>query len=561
MGGIRLETAGRNRGELSFLTNKESGTSGLVTRSGHTAEDMAAMLRDEGYPASRNPDEFLQELADELRTGRAVYTAQREYDPAEGRPRASPGREGQRPTADAPKAQALASARKLPSVDSFMHSRKGEAGFINIGEVLTTTKRNAIDILNAPRSLMSSFDLSAPLRQGAILTLTEPKATVAAMKGMLQALVSTGKYNAIGTAIATDVDFSLAQDAGLYLSMIEQAKAKAAQAKYKSQVAAARAQQALTPGVPVNLPKRPLSVREESFMSELAEKVPHVKYSEQAYVAYLDLQRFQAFKKYAAELRRAGLNPNTNAQEFKDIAKFINSATGRGDLGKTLNSAAPVLNAIFFSPRYLASRVNLINPATYVKMSPMARRIALRKMIEFGALVGLTLLLAMLGGAEVEWDDPDSPDWLKIKVGNTRYDFLAGFQQPMRFIYRMSKAMKNNLTGKGNDRNKNATDIGTNFLRSKLSPVASYVYDWMSGSTFDRQPFKLGQGIIDRVVPMVGRDFYEAYQDQGVKGIAKASPSILGVGVQTYKPYERKSGRSLSPRPGLPSRPRLPSIP
>lgn len=447
--------------------------------------------------------------------------------------------------------------------------RKGEAGFLNVGEIAAATKRNAVDLLNAPRSLMSSFDLSAPLRQGAILTLTEPKASVAAMKGMFQALVSTGKYNAIGSAIATDPDFTLSEDAGLYLSMIQQAKAKAAQATYKASVAVAQAS-----GAP--LPHRPLSVREESFMSEIAEKIPHVKYSEQAYVAYLDLQRFQAFKKYARELRKAGLNPTANAGEFKDIAKFINAATGRGDLGKTLNSAAPVLNAMFFSPRYLASRLNLLNPVTYARMNPVARKIAMRKMLEFAALVGLTLLLAKLGGAEVEWDDPESPDWLKIKVGNTRYDFLAGFQQPMRFIYRMTKRLYNTMAGKAkvkddkghivnkqdegrwggyNASGSSAFDVGTQFARSKLSPTASFVADWAKGTSFDGQPFSVKRALIERVTPMVGKDFYEAYKDQGAKGAAKATPSILGVGVQTYKPSERKP-KQVTPVVGLPPLPR-----
>lgn len=419
--------------------------------------------------------------------------------------------------------------------------RSGEAGFIRIPSI-DSIKRNAVDILNAPRSLMSSFDLSAPLRQGAIFTLTEPKAAMRAARGMLEALVSTGKYNSFGRAIVNDPDFQLSQDAGLYISMIEQAKAKAALAKYKTRVAAAQAS-----GKPI--PKKPLSVREESFMSELAGKLPHVKYSEQAYVAYLDLMRYQLFKKYAAELGRAGKNPKNHLKEFQDVAKFINNATGRGDLGETLNSMTPALNALFFSPRYIASRFNLLNPGTYARMSPQARKIAVRKMIEFAGVIASTLFLASLAGADVEWDDPESPDWLKIKLGSTRYDVLAGFQQPMRFIYRVSKGLYNNFTGLENKRGQEPARVTGQFLRSKLSPTASYATDALIGTDFKGDKFEPIGAIGERVFPMMLKDMYEAFQAEGGLGVAKTSPAFFGVGVQTYSPRVEKPRNTRTVRP------------
>jgi hypothetical protein len=428
-----------------------------------------------------------------------------------------------------------AQAKRQVDSSAILRRSRGEAGFIRIPSV-ESIKRNAIDILNAPRALMSSFDLSAPLRQGAIFTLTEPRAAMNAARGMLEALVSTKKYNEIGRAIASDPDYALAEDSGLYVSMIAQARATNTG---HTRPPSTRLPIRFSPEIyrrSVERAVKNLSASEEAYMSRLAGKLPHVKYSEQAYVAYLDLMRFQLFKKYAAELRRAGKNPTANPKEFKDVAKFINNATGRGDLGETLNSMTPVLNAAFFSPRYIASRFNLLNPGTYARMEPQARKIAVRKMLEFAGLIAGTLFLAQLAGAEVNWDDPESPDWLKVKLGNTRYDTLAGFQQPMRFIYRVTKGLYNNFSGQKNERGQEPARVTGQFLRSKLSPTASFVTDAMVGADFKGQKFNPVSAIGERVFPLFMKDMYDAWQAEGGLGVAKTAPGFFGVGVQTYSP-------------------------
>jgi hypothetical protein len=526
------------------------------------AEQMAEAMRDLGYPASRNPDEFLSEYGKKwgARVGETeIQTMQdgsgwsrQDEIPGGARIRVhSIDITPQMKRSVMTEGQPL--FKKLTPVDDFMRSRRGEAGYLKLPSI-NEMKRGAVDILNAPRSLMSSFDLSAPLRQGAIFTLTEPRLAARATRAMFSAFVSQKKYDNIVQSLNSHPDSLLADASGLYLAALQKQQTEA-------EVKAAKARVAQGGNVPTSVVK--LAAREEAFMSRLAGRIPWVKVSERAYVAYLDVIRMQAFSKYVREMHSRGMNPDKYDEAFKDIAQFINAATGRGNLGETLNNMAPVLNAMFFSPRYLASRVELMNPNTYLKMNPHARRIAMRKMLQFAGLVGLTLLLAKLGGAEVEWSNPDSPDWLKIKLGNTRYDFLAGFQQPMRFVYRMSKAMANTFMGQKNDRNKNASDIATNFFRSKLSPVASYVYDWMSGSTFDREKFSPAKGVMERAAPMVGRDFYEAWKEEGgstitetigsaaggppseirtgFKGPIKTTPAIFGVGVQTYA--ERKPVR------------------
>jgi hypothetical protein len=366
-------------------------------------------------------------------------------------------------------------------------------------------KQNAVDLLNAPRAIMASADLSAPLRQGAILTLTEPKAGIAAARDMFRAISAKGFEN-VKAELANAPRAQLAEQSGLY---------QATKAAGQSSVA--------------------LSLREEAFMSRLMGKLPIIKQSEQAYVAYLDRLRMDTFSKYADALDRAAIKGKTVIpKDYEDIAHFVNLATGRGDLPAVLDSLAPVLNGVFFSPRYAMSRIQVLNPRTYWKMSPAARSIAMKKMAEFTGVVATTLGLAKLAGADVSLD-PDSADFLKIKAGNTRYDVLAGFQQYLRFAFQMSKGFYNNATGNKNPRNHEPLDVATKFVRSKLAPVASYVTDAAAGKDFKGEKFSPGKGIAERLAPMVAKDFYEAWQQDGAAGAAKTAPGFFGVGVQTYK--------------------------
>jgi Arc/MetJ-type ribon-helix-helix transcriptional regulator len=387
-------------------------------------------------------------------------------------------------------------------------SRASEAGFINLPS-LQNIKDTAVSLANLPRALMTSFDLSAPLRQGAIFTLTEPRLAAKAFADMIRG-ISSKRYATFKQSLDLHPLIELAEESGLHLTSLAGDK---------------------------------LEDKEEVYMSNLAEKIPGVKQSEQAYVSYLDSIRMGAFEKYAREMGSAGI---TSPESYKAIARFINAATGRGDLGKTLNTAAPVLNSIFFSPRYLASRIQLMNPVEYMKMPAAARKIAMRKMFEFAALLGLTLFLIKQSGGDVNLTNPESPDWLKVKVGNTRYDFLAGFQQPARFAYRLAESFHQRGQGKRLKESEQPGSIIGRFLRSKENPGFSLLHDYVSGKDFNGEPFQLLPGrnkqgemkagaVGSRLVPMIVQDAYEGYKDAGGAGIARSLPAtMLGVGVQTY---------------------------
>lgn len=272
-------------------------------------------------------------------------------------------------------------------------------------------------------------------------------------------------------------------------------------------------------------------------MSRIAGSLPVVRHSERAYTTYLDKLRMEVFSKYANEVRSAATaaGREVDPKELRDVADFINKATGRGDIGDWGKTGAPVLNATFFAPRYVASRFQVLNPLTYARMSPVARRIAVRKMVQFTGTVGATMLLMKGAGADVSLLHPDDPDWLKVKFGNTRYDLTGGVRTEMRFLARFGSAVQRGLAGEKLGRTEAPDYIFQRYLRSKLAPIPSTSWDAATGKTFIGERFSWGRSARDMVTPLILSDLYDAYQEEGVPGAIKTLPGGVGVGVQTYR--------------------------
>lgn len=383
-------------------------------------------------------------------------------------------------------------------------------------------KEKVMDLANVPRSLLSSIDLSYPFRQGAIgmlnlrnLTPERAKQRLSEFDQMLKAAVSQRNYDDIRAEIRSHPSYQLGEESGLYLST----------------------QNALK----IN---KSLLDREESFASKLAERLPligrGVKVSERAYTAAADLQRIHLFDGFAKQLERAGVTPDVDPQSYRDIASFVNKMTGRGSIPEKLESLQPVLNGALFSPRFLASRLQVLNPATYAQMAPAARKIALQEVAGFLSAFATVAGLAAANGLDVG-TNPDDSDFGKIRYDNTRYDLLGGLQQPVVFLYRMGHALYAKHSGERLPASRQPGAVTERFLRTKASPAAGYAYDWFvknsrfNGYWDEKKPFSHKEALPDLITPLFVRDLAEAYQSEGMDGIFKTMPGMFGVGVQTYE--------------------------
>ncbi len=233
-----------------------------------------------------------------------------------------------------------------------------------------------------------------------------------------------------------------------------------------------------------------------------------------------------------------GLNPRSNPDFAKEIANFVNNATGRGELGG-LQKSAIILNSFFFSPRLMASRLSLLNPLYYLTADPFVRKEAMKSLLSFAGIAMTILGLSKMAGAEVgvDWR---SADFGKIKVGNTRIDILGGFQQYIRLAGQLiSGQIISSTTGKimtlgEGYRPLTREDILLRFFEYKEAPIFSFLTALMKGQDFEGKPINVPKEVGMRFIPMAAQDIYD---------IAKDDPNLLpvsvlglfGVGLQTYK--------------------------
>ena len=397
-----------------------------------------------------------------------------------------------------------------------------------------------LDVANLPKTLLSSSDFSAALRQGVYLLPRYPVKWAKAFVEMFRQAASQKRYD----------EFLFNLKGSDMWPLIQQSKLFIADSNAK------------------------ISAREEQFMSQLAKKIPIIGQSikigknitvpgldligksNRAYAGFLNKLRLDVFSAGADQLQQDGKTFESHPEEFKALADWINNATGRGKLLKVgsldIEKAAPVLNTIFFSPRFLASRLNLMNPVYYAKMPKAVRQEALKTSMSF-VVFGMAILAMSAGaGADVELD-PRSPDFGKIKIGNTRYDIWGGFQSVARFLAQMMTGQRKNAAGEiieldgkkfGSD---DRLDVAGKFLRGKLAPTPGTLVNFLKGKNIIGEEVTVKGELIKNTVPLYLQDMKDIFEKEGAAGVLETGlPAMFGVGVQNYEPKKKKE-KSLFP--------------
>jgi hypothetical protein len=368
----------------------------------------------------------------------------------------------------------------------------------------------AMDAANLPRAVMSSFDLSAPFRQGALLS--SRKEFWQGFGPMVKAFGSEDYALAVERDLLERAGASRRSNAGLHQSPLGR-------------------------GVDTKL-----TSREESFMSNMAESIPLVRRSERAFVTFLNKLRADTFDSVAAKLEANG---EGTTERFEQLASWLNNATGRGNLPE--HELLAGANALFFSPRLFMSRLDLITGRAALKAgafeSKTLRMEVARDMVAFvGAGVAALTMLKFAGdslGFPVSIElDPRSSDFGKGKVGTTRYDPWAGFQPIARYVAQFMSGERKSSTGRVTDQNRAIT--AGRLAQSKLAPIPGALVDLMRGETFigESADFTKGETIskqaASRMTPLFVQDILEASREAGMQGAFKTLPAGVGFGVGTY---------------------------
>lgn len=401
------------------------------------------------------------------------------------------------------------------------------------------TKAALNEVANLSKSIMSSYDMSAPFRQG--LGLIHTKEFWKNYSKMFSYL-GRDAYDVAMRSINEHPMYEALRTAGLQITEIG----------------------------------AELGQREEQFASRLAEKIPGVPASERMYTGFLNKTRFDVANRLIQEAEKAGLRPFIRNSEGaaiptalgKEIMKFVNTATGRGSLGRFEKNAVE-LNSLFFSPRLVSSRLTMLNPVYYINASPFVRKEALKSLFAMATAGKIVEELGKAAGGTVDTEDPTSTDYHKVRIGNTRIDPYGGFQQYIVAANRLLAGAYNSALD-----NKDGMKLKTAFSRTvgvggrfpstaenKLSPLVKFADDILSGrpaednakhgnmilNTLGIEHKPATAKIANQFTPMMLQDLQELMlEDPSLIPLSLLGAS--GMGVQTYQPNENSQNnfRQLS---------------
>ncbi|TFH57916.1 MAG: hypothetical protein E4G90_11220 [Gemmatimonadales bacterium] len=380
------------------------------------------------------------------------------------------------------------------------------------------------EVLNTQRAIMTSMDLSAVLRQGGFIALGRPITAAKALPSMFKAMRSEAGQHGVMQEIKGRDNFPVYMRSKLFLSE-HQTK---------------------------------LSNMEEAFMSRWVEKIPTlfggglVRASQRAYVTFLNRLRADTFDLLAGNLARS---KELTQLEGEAIANYVNVATGRGKFGIQNDRALSGLATLFFAPRYVASRFQLLAGQPLYRGNARTRSLIAKEYARTLAGIATIYALASLDPDATIETDSNSSDFGKIRYGNTRIDLMFGLLQTTVLLSReISGQTKQIKSGKVVDiRGEKVPFSGAtgasvlgNFARSKLAPIPGFAVNALTGKDVVGNPFTLESQAMNLLVPLSLQDILPAMIEQGIpRGTALGILSIFGAGLQNFDEKKRR---------GVPSR-------
>lgn len=411
--------------------------------------------------------------------------------------------------------------------------------------------------LGLARAVKTAFDISLGGRQGILALVSHPKALGPSLyKDMFKALGSEQGYYEVLNKYETREDAPWIADSGTHVST------NSGDIGAREEAVATDLLDRLMGWVPEAEWKKKI----KKILTTLA--IP-VRASERAYVAGTASIRSNYFTLLHENVT---IGRDSDRNERQVLGEFVNTVTGRSDFG-AFNNSAVAMNTMFFAPRYVWSRFQYIFGAfsageTFMRDKEGRAKLnreqksRLRKVLlnEYKRqALAISAVLSMIYFAWGDDDDvevgidPRSSDFGKVRIGNTRVDFLGGTSQSMVVMARTADALLDAAMGKdispedksywrpgyGRD---SAYDMLSRFMRTKFAPPIGAGIDFMSGENVIGE--ESGKWDIPRnlVMPLSLEDIKDTMEADGyTKGTIFSVLAVLGVGIQVHEPRQKKS--------------------
>jgi uncharacterized small protein (DUF1192 family) len=293
-----------------------------------------------------------------------------------------------------------------------------------------------------------------------------------------------------------------------------------------------------------------LNKYEEQFPTTLPERVPLAgrvyKASEQAFTG-------SAIRMRKGILDLLVKNAAKNGVEITDSwlsaqGKMINSLTARGALGRF--GEGGVVRLVLWAPRMIKGNFDVLtmHMGGAGLEHPAARLEAAKNLSKIVAEMATIMLIANAlkpGSAEY---NPQSSDFGKIKVGNTRFDFTGGAGSMVVLAARLiTNGRKMAETGAikpygAKYGQPSRFDAIINYLANKTNPPTRLFVDLLRGKNFRGQPFSWPTAGFRLVMPITAQNAWQLKDDASADAVVGVIADGFGISANTYqmdKPEKR----------------------
>jgi len=235
--------------------------------------------------------------------------------------------------------------------------------------------------------------------------------------------------------------------------------------------------------------------------------------------SYMNTLRYGSFALSAKNLMEKGITYEDNKKSYKDVAAMINTMTGRTRvIGEESAAVMRGLNLVFYSPKNWASVIKMFTPVVLYHVGKRrADSVGVLGMSEaqqtfirtYASWVATSAALMFLikaisdsededeekkretGNVSVDWENPQSAAFNKIRIGNQIFDPWGGKQQIITLQARMiihfmgGRAFKDPYTGmektlEETPRFKHPLGLMSEYAKGKFSPYMSAVVKLLS---------------------------------------------------------------------------------
>lgn len=402
-------------------------------------------------------------------------------------------------------------------------------------------KKIGKEVFNVPRSFVATLDMSTGLNQGMFAAVTHPGVWGKSVLEGVKSIKNEADYYRVLGEVRKSKDYDNAIAGGLKIGATSPN---------------------LDPGGDMMLSKLISGAWEvETPVGKVG--LNPLAASERAYVATLEKLRMDLFSNMVKQMEKPGLfgaggKRTLTLQDYKDIAEYVNTATGAGT-GKIAESMKSFNNnlPLMFSPGYMVSRWKLASGTPIwntIKRNPRLASMIVKDYAVFAGTAGGLLAGLKASGANVEMD-VHSSNFGKVMVGDQWVDPFSGILAPYRVIAQITQG---GTTQGGNT--VKPWDPGTAFryLEYKSSPAVRTAFNVGKGMTgqesfgksYDPRTAEGIRNTLAGLSPIAAQNVYEIWTDKSLNEAQKTAMTIGAVmGLSANTPLESKetgSGRSSS---------------